>query len=461
MRIVLLGAPGSGKGTQAKLLIEKYNIPQVSTGDLLRAAVEGNTPLGQQARAAMDAGQLVSDDIVLGIIRERLAHADASGGFILDGFPRNIPQAEALDAMLARMGMPIDTAILIDVDLDSLMQRLTGRRTCASCGQMYNIFSSPPRLDDRCDKCGGELRHRADDNEETIGNRLRIYEAQTAPLVEYFRGQGKLNSVSGQGEIEDIFNSILKVLDEVRSKPPVMPPVHLEQEAIREVAEKIAAMINTDDNATEKVAVAKPRPVVKAATSGAGTAKAAAKATASKAAGNEKKTAAKKSTAKKATTKKATAKKTVAKKATAKKSAVKKSAVKKAASKKAAVKKAAVKKKAVKKAAKKSKAVTKAVVKSKASKEATMAVKKKAVKKKAVKKAAVKKKAVKKAAVKKKAVKKPAVKKKAVKKAVKKKAVKKAVKKKAVKKAVKKKAVKKAVKKKAVKKKAAKKSAKK
>ncbi len=465
MRIVLLGAPGSGKGTQAKLLIEKYNIPQVSTGDLLRAAVEGNTPLGQQARAAMDAGQLVSDDIVLGIIRERLAHADARGGFILDGFPRNIPQAEALDAMLARMGMPIDTAILIDVDLDSLMQRLTGRRTCASCGQMYNIFSSPPRLDDRCDKCGGELRHRADDNEETIGNRLRIYEAQTAPLVEYFRGQGKLNSVSGQGEIEDIFNSILKVLDEVRSKPPVMPPVHLEQEAIREVAEKIAAMINTDDNVTEKVAVAKPKPAVKAATSRADTAKAAAKAPASKA-GDTKKAAAKKSTAKKATTKKATAKKTVAKKATAKKSAVKKSAAKKAASKKAAVKKAAVKKTVVKKAAKKSKAVTKAVVKSKASKEATMAVKKKAVKKKAVKKAAVKKKAVKKAAVKKKAVKKPAVKKKAVKKAVKKKAVKKAVKKKAVKKAVKKKAVKKAVKKKAVKKaavkkKAAKKSAKK
>ncbi len=473
MRIVLLGAPGSGKGTQAKLLIEKYNIPQISTGDLLRAAVEGNTPLGQQARAAMDAGQLVSDDIVLGIIRERLAQADARNGFILDGFPRNIPQAEALDAMLGRMTMPIDAAILIDVDLDSLMQRLTGRRTCASCGQMYNIFSSPPRLDDRCDKCGGELRHRADDNEETIGNRLRIYEAQTAPLVEYFRGQGKLYSVSGQGEIDDIFHSIIKVLDEVRNKPPVMAPIHLEPEAIREAAEKIAAMINADDNAAAKPAVAKPKPKPAAKSAPAKAAKpakaAAEKATADKPAA--KKAAAKKTTAKKATAKKASAKKAVAKKASVKKTAAKKPAAKKAASKKAAPKKAAVKKKAVKKSAAKPKAVKKAVVKSKASKEAKMkkavkkkAVKKAAVKKKAVKKTAVKKKAVKKAApkkaVKKKAVKKAAPKKKAVKKAVKKKAVKKAApKKKAVKKAVKKKAVKKAAPKKAVKKKAAKKKA--
>jgi adenylate kinase len=466
MKIVLLGAPGSGKGTQAKLLIEKYNIPQISTGDLLRAAVEGNTPLGQQARAAMDAGQLVSDEIVLGIIRERLAHADARDGFILDGFPRNIPQAEALDAMLGRMGMPIDAAILIDVDLDSLMQRLVGRRTCASCGQMYNIFSSPPRLDDRCDKCGGELRHRADDNEETIGNRLRIYEAQTAPLVEYFRGQGKLYSVSGQGEIEDIFHSIINVLDEVRNKPPVMPPVHLEPEAIREAAEKIAAMINADETATAEPAETKSEPAVKAKPAEAVPAKSAAKkATTTKPAAKKvsgTKAAAKKSTAKKAATKKATAKKAVAKKATAKKAVVKKSAAKKAVSKKSAVKKTAVKKKVVKKAATKSKAVKKAVVKSKASKEATkMAVKKKAVKKKAVKKAAVKKKAVKKAAVKKRAVKKAAVKKKAVKKAVKKKAVKKAVKKRAVKKAVKKKAVKKAVKKKAVKKAVKKKAVKK
>ncbi len=439
MRIVLLGAPGSGKGTQAKLLIEKYNIPQISTGDLLRAAVEGNTPLGQQARAAMDAGQLVSDDIVLGIIRERLAQSDARGGFILDGFPRNIPQAESLDGMLSRMGMPIDAAILIDVDLDNLMQRLTGRRTCASCGQMFNIFSSPPRMDDRCDKCGGELRHRADDNEETIGNRLRIYEAQTAPLVEYFRGQGKLYSVSGHGEIDDIFNSIDSVLEEVRSKPQIVPSVHLEPEAIREAAEKIAAMINADDNATPKTTVAKPKPAVKAAS---------AKATAEKATADKPvvkkatkaKAEAKKTTAKKAAKKKAPAKKSAAKKATAKKAAVKKSAAKKVASKKAAVKKATTKKKAVKKSAAKSKAVKKAVAKSKASKEAKMkkAVKKKAVKKKAVKKAAVKKKAVKKAAPKKsikKAVKKKAVKKKAVKKkAVKKKAVKKkAVKKKAAK----------------------------
>jgi len=145
MRIVLIGAPGGGKGTQAKMLIEKYGIPQVSTGDLLREAVAAGTPLGMRAKAAMDAGQLVSDDIVLGMIQERLAKADAQKGFILDGFPRNIPQAEALDKMLGKLAKPLQTAMLIDVDFDVLMQRLTGRRTCQSCGQMYNVFTNPPR----------------------------------------------------------------------------------------------------------------------------------------------------------------------------------------------------------------------------------------------------------------------------------------------------------------------------
>ncbi|HWP94704.1 MAG TPA: adenylate kinase [Gammaproteobacteria bacterium] len=212
MRIVLLGAPGSGKGTQAKLLVEKFHIPQVSTGDLLRAALAAGTPLGLRAKAAMDAGQLVSDDIVLGIIRERLRERDAKNGFILDGFPRNIPQAEALDAMLLELGQPLDRAVLIDVDFDALMQRLTGRRTCTNCGATYNIYTSPPTIEDQCDRCGGVLHHRADDNEETISNRLRVYEAQTRPLVDYYRAQGKLAVVPGIGEIDDIFKRLVAVL---------------------------------------------------------------------------------------------------------------------------------------------------------------------------------------------------------------------------------------------------------
>jgi adenylate kinase len=189
MRIVLLGAPGSGKGTQAKLLVEKYGIPQVSTGDLLRAALQAGTPLGLQAKAAMDTGQLVSDEIVLGIIRERLRERDARAGFILDGFPRNVAQAQALDQMLLGMGQPLDLALLIDVDFDILLQRMVGRRTCTNCGALYNMFTSPPKLEGQCDRCGGTLHHRADDNEETISNRLRVYDTQTKPLVGYYGDQ--------------------------------------------------------------------------------------------------------------------------------------------------------------------------------------------------------------------------------------------------------------------------------
>ena len=155
MRIVLLGAPGSGKGTQAKQLVDRYKIPQISTGDLLRAEVRDRTPLGVQAKAAMDAGQLVSDEIVLLMIKKRLGQPDAERGFILDGFPRNIPQAEALDRLLTELDQPLDLALLIDVDFEILMQRLTGRRTCRDCHQMYNIYTSPPKLEDQCDKCGG------------------------------------------------------------------------------------------------------------------------------------------------------------------------------------------------------------------------------------------------------------------------------------------------------------------
>ena len=226
MRIVLLGAPGSGKGTQAKLLTEKYRIPHVSTGDLLRANLAAGTPLGLQAKAAMDAGQLVSDDLVLAIIRERLRNPDAKKGFILDGFPRNIPQANALDGMLRNIGQPLDAAILMEVDFDILMQRLTGRRTCENCGAAYHVYTTPPRLDDQCDRCGGPLHHRADDNEETIGNRLRVYEGQTKPLIGYYRDQGRIETVDAVGDVKDILKRMIAVLDPIaKGQRKVIVPV--------------------------------------------------------------------------------------------------------------------------------------------------------------------------------------------------------------------------------------------
>jgi len=220
MRIVLLGAPGSGKGTQSKLLIEKYKIPQISTGDLLRAAVAAGSDLGRKAKSAMDAGQLVSDDVVLGMIQERLSKPDARAGFILDGFPRNIPQAQALDAMLARLSQPLQLALLVDVDTEVLMKRLTGRRTCAnaSCGAIYNIYFSAPKSPGKCDKCGSNLAHRSDDNENTVRSRLQVYGQQTAPLVSYYKAQGKLRTVRGTGSVNEIFKNVTDII-EVQMRP--------------------------------------------------------------------------------------------------------------------------------------------------------------------------------------------------------------------------------------------------
>ena len=217
MRIVLLGAPGCGKGTQGHRLAESYKVPEISTGDLLREAVAAGTALGKAAKAVMDAGQLVSDDIVLGVIRERLTRGDAANGFILDGFPRNAAQAEQLDELLDQLGQPIDLALLIEVDVDIILQRLLGRRTCVSCGASYNIFYAPPRMDDSCDQCGGRLKRRSDDNEETIGNRLRIYEIQTSPVIDRYRDQGRLRVVQGLGDIGDVFKAVSKVIEEARA----------------------------------------------------------------------------------------------------------------------------------------------------------------------------------------------------------------------------------------------------
>lgn len=213
MRLVLLGAPGAGKGTQAKKLIEKYNIPQISTGDILRKAVADGTPLGKEAKSFMDKGELVPDSVVIGLVKERLAQDDCKKGYILDGFPRNTSQAETLDKVLSGMNASLDVALSVDVDKDDLMKRLTGRRTCKGCQQMYNIYFSPSKVDGKCDKCGGELYQRDDDKEATIKNRLDVYEKATAPLIDYYSKKGILKSVMGVGDIDQIFSKICSILE--------------------------------------------------------------------------------------------------------------------------------------------------------------------------------------------------------------------------------------------------------
>lgn len=208
MKLVFLGAPGAGKGTQAKKIVEKYGIPQISTGDLLRAAVAAGTALGKEAKSYMDKGELVPDSVVLGMVEERLKQDDCKKGYILDGFPRNTSQAEALDKMLASLKMQLDAAVSVDVPFDDLMKRLTGRRTCKSCGQMYNVFFNSSRKEGVCDKCGGELFQRDDDKEETIKKRLDVYSAQTAPLFDYYKSKGILKPVLGTGSIDEIYSKI-------------------------------------------------------------------------------------------------------------------------------------------------------------------------------------------------------------------------------------------------------------
>ena len=217
MRIVFLGAPGSGKGTQAQRLMADHGMVQVSTGDLLREAVKSGTPLGLKAKARMDAGELVSDDIVLELIRERLQAPDTRRGFILDGFPRNVAQARALGPVLEAAGLALDAVVLLEVDLDILMKRLTGRRTCSVTGKLLNIHFSPKAELDACLKAGGQLVQRVDDNEETIGNRLKVYRSQTEPLIEHYRDTGLLRVVDGEGEIDDIYRRLIAALGVARS----------------------------------------------------------------------------------------------------------------------------------------------------------------------------------------------------------------------------------------------------
>lgn len=202
--LILLGPPGVGKGTQAKLLIERFGIPQISTGDILRAAVKELTPMGVKAKGYMDSGALVPDEVVIGIVEERLAQEDCAAGFILDGFPRTVAQADALGQVLSGMGRCIDHVISLSVDKDELLKRLTGRRACAGCGAVFHVEFAPPAVEGRCDACGGELFQREDDKEETILRRLAVYEEQTAPLIAYYEECGLLRSVNGLGTVEGI-----------------------------------------------------------------------------------------------------------------------------------------------------------------------------------------------------------------------------------------------------------------
>jgi adenylate kinase len=214
MRIILLGAPGSGKGTQSQRLVERHGIPQISTGDLLRAAVKNGTPLGLRAKAAMDSGNLVDDETVLGMIRERLAEPDAQRGFILDGFPRTLVQARALDEMLKEMGQPLDAVVLLDVDYGELTKRISGRRSCADCGKVFNVFTSPVPADEVCPKTGQPHRivQRSDDNEAAVTERLKVYDEKTKPLVEYYTEQGLLRSIDAEGEVDAVTSRLSSVL---------------------------------------------------------------------------------------------------------------------------------------------------------------------------------------------------------------------------------------------------------
>ena len=195
MKLILLGAPGAGKGTVAKLLTKMDGSVQISTGDILRAAVAAGTELGKQAEAAMKAGDLVSDDLIMGIMEERLQQADCQRGYLLDGFPRTIPQAVALKALLAKLGEKLDCALELDIPRDVIIDRLTTRRTCSNCGEIYNVKSKPPRVDGICDVCGNAIVQRDDETVEAIENRLLVYNEQTAPLVEFYRDEGLLVSV--------------------------------------------------------------------------------------------------------------------------------------------------------------------------------------------------------------------------------------------------------------------------
>ncbi|MGH9868816.1 MAG: adenylate kinase [Candidatus Polarisedimenticolia bacterium] len=215
MRVVLLGPPGAGKGTQAASMRERYRMPHISTGDMLRAAIAAGTPLGRTARALVDAGQLVPDDMMAGLVRERLKMPDASGGFILDGYPRNVEQAETLDEVLASMGQSLDHVLLLDLDDAEIVRRLSGRRSCSTCGAPYHVTSAAPRVEGQCDRCaapGGVLVQRPDDREEVVAERLRVYRERTAPVADHYRRRHLLREVDASGPVGEVDRRIVAAL---------------------------------------------------------------------------------------------------------------------------------------------------------------------------------------------------------------------------------------------------------
>ncbi len=212
MNLIIMGAPGAGKGTQSVRIAEKFNIPTISTGDALRRAVREGTPMGQKAKSFMDAGQLVPDEVVIGIIKDYLATDACRNGFILDGFPRSLPQAEALEAM----GVRIDAVLSIEVPDDAIVKRMSGRRVC-DCGASYHVENNPPRVADVCDKCASALYTRADDNEETVKNRLATYHAVTEPIAGYYASRGQLIRIAGEGNVDDITERIFDALKQIEA----------------------------------------------------------------------------------------------------------------------------------------------------------------------------------------------------------------------------------------------------
>lgn len=265
MRIVLLGAPGSGKGTQSQRLVKEHGIPQISTGDLLRAAVANGTPLGVRAKEAMDAGKLVEDEIVLGMIRERLAEPDVANGFILDGFPRNLLQADALDALLTELGQPLDAVVQMDVDYAELMRRISGRRSCANCGAVFNVLTTPAAEIEnaKCPKTGEphKLIQRPDDTEETVAKRLKVYEEKTRPLIDYYDRKGILQTIDAEGDVEDVARRLEAALTTAAGSAPA------EQKAApaKRAAKKAPAKKTTAKKAPARKGPAKKAPAKAAA----------------------------------------------------------------------------------------------------------------------------------------------------------------------------------------------------
>ena len=217
MNIVLMGLPGAGKGTQADKIVEKYAIPHISTGDMFRAAIKGGTELGLKAKSFMDDGALVPDEVTIGIVRERLSKSDCDNGFLLDGFPRTVPQAAALDALLLDLDKNVEHVLNIQVEQEELIKRLTGRRICKECGTAYHLVFNPPQVDGVCDKDGGELYQRADDNPETVTNRLEVNMKQTQPLLDYYGDKGVLTNINGQQDIHKVFADLNALLESKRS----------------------------------------------------------------------------------------------------------------------------------------------------------------------------------------------------------------------------------------------------